>query len=172
MAQRPCGSESLARFKQAQDAAGAGFAAAREELRAGEKRGHWIWYVFPQLAGLGRSPTARAFALAGLDEARAFALDPVLLPRLLEISSVAAMHLRQGRPLVRLLGSQVDALKLVSSMTLFQAIAQELHEETGDERHRALATVAGEILAVAASQGHLSCPYTLARLREAYPPGR
>ncbi|WP_373357102.1 DUF1810 domain-containing protein [Pseudoroseicyclus sp. CXY001] len=89
------------------------------ELRAGRKRSHWMWWIFPQIAGLGRSDTARAYALAGLDEAAAYLAHPVLGARLVE---AAELVLASGeRDAERLMGP-VDALKLRSSMTLFAAV--------------------------------------------------
>jgi uncharacterized protein (DUF1810 family) len=90
---------------------------ALRELRAGHKTGHWIWFIFPQLAGLGRSETSRYYGILSLDEARAYLVDPVLGPRLLEC--VAAVLAAPGRSAEAMLGS-VDAMKLKSSMTLFQ----------------------------------------------------
>jgi uncharacterized protein (DUF1810 family) len=105
----------LDRFVAAQDA-GHVYDGALEELRAGRKRGHWMWFVFPQIAGLGRSPTARHFAIASLEEARAYLGHPVLGPRLRE--AAAALLGVEGRSAEQILGT-VDALKLCSSMTLF-----------------------------------------------------
>ena len=110
----------LERFVRAQD--GGVYDAALRELRAGAKRGHWMWFVFPQVAGLGRSSTAQHYALAGLVEARAYLAHPVLGPRLVECAQ-ALLEL-SGRDPVRVLGS-VDALKLRSSMTLFEAAAPD-----------------------------------------------
>jgi uncharacterized protein (DUF1810 family) len=110
----------LERFVRAQD--GGVYAQALPELRAGEKRGHWMWFVFPQIAGLGRSPTAQRYAVSGLEEARAYAMHPVLGPRLVECAQ-ALLEL-PGRDPVRVLGS-TDALKLRSSMTLFEAGAPD-----------------------------------------------
>ena len=73
----------LERFVTAQDGGGT-YEAALAELRAGRKRSHWMWFVFPQIAGLGSSPTARHYAISGLDEARAYLAHPVLGPRLVE----------------------------------------------------------------------------------------
>ena len=89
---------------------------ALAELRAGAKRSHWMWFVFPQVAGLGRSATAQHFAISGLDEARAYLAHPVLGPRLVECTR-ALVELAGSDP-VAVLGS-VDAQKLRSSMTLF-----------------------------------------------------
>ena len=89
---------------------------ALAELRAGEKRTHWMWFVFPQIAGLGRSGMAQRFALADLGEARAYVAHPVLGPRLVECAR-ALTDLDVDDP-VQVMGS-IDAQKLRSSMTLF-----------------------------------------------------
>jgi uncharacterized protein (DUF1810 family) len=105
----------LARFRTAQDAHGT-YSDALAELRAGRKTSHWMWFVFPQLAGLGRSPTAVFFAISSLDEARAYVADPVLGPRLVEAALAAADA--PAASVEALLGG-IDATKLRSSMTLF-----------------------------------------------------
>ena len=105
----------LERFVRAQDDGGT-YEAALAELRAGRKRGHWMWFVFPQVAGLGSSSVARHFAIRGLDEAGAYLAHPVLGPRLVEAAGVLAGL--PGDDPVAVLGP-VDALKLRSSMTLF-----------------------------------------------------
>ena len=90
--------------------------AAVRELRAGRKTGHWIWYEFPQLAGLGRSPMSVRYAISGLDEARAYLSHPVLGPRLVECCEALLGH--RGRDAADILGP-IDAVKVRSSMTLF-----------------------------------------------------
>jgi uncharacterized protein (DUF1810 family) len=110
----------LERFVRAQD--GGVYEQALRELRAGAKRGHWMWFVFPQVAGLGHSPMAQRYAVSGLDEARAYLAHPVLGPRLVACAR-ALLELPGGDP-ERVLGS-VDALKLRSSMTLFEAAAPD-----------------------------------------------
>ena len=85
------------------------------ELRAGDKRSHWMWFVFPQVAGLGHSPMAQEYAIGSLAEARAYLAHPVLGPRLRECAGLVA---QTGAPPLEVFGS-VDALKLRSSMTLF-----------------------------------------------------
>jgi uncharacterized protein (DUF1810 family) len=112
---------ALQRFVEAQNDDGT-YARAVAELRAGRKRTHWMWFVFPQIAGLGSSATAERFAISGLDEARAYLAHSVLGPRLRECASVMA-GLEEADP-VAVLGP-VDALKLRSSMTLFQAAAPD-----------------------------------------------
>ncbi len=111
----------LRRFVEAQDTGGVHDQALRE-LRAGRKRGHWMWFVFPQIAGLGSSPTARHYAVADLDEARRYLADPVLGPRLRECAR-ALLEQPETDP-VAVLGA-VDAMKLRSSMTLFEAAAPD-----------------------------------------------
>jgi uncharacterized protein (DUF1810 family) len=89
---------------------------ALAELRAGAKRSHWMWFVFPQLEGLGSSPTAQAYAIGSLGEARAYLAHPVLGPRLVEC--VEAANAVQGRSALDVFGYP-DELKFRSSITLF-----------------------------------------------------
>lgn len=107
----------LDRFVSAQ--AGA-YARALAELRAGRKRTHWIWYIFPQIAGLGHSSTSRHYAVSGLEEARAYLAHPVLGPRLLECAGVLLSL--EGRTASEIM-PYPDDLKLRSSMTLFERVA-------------------------------------------------
>ncbi|WP_448616120.1 DUF1810 domain-containing protein [Modestobacter sp. URMC 112] len=111
----------LQRFVEAQDRGGT-YEQALRELRAGRKRSHWMWFVFPQVAGLGRSGTAQYYAVSGLDEARAYLAHPVLGPRLRECAA-ALTGLDAADP-VSVFGP-VDAQKLRSSMTLFAAAAPD-----------------------------------------------
>jgi uncharacterized protein (DUF1810 family) len=110
---------SLERFHDAQAET---YAQALAELRAGRKCSHWMWFVFPQLDGLGYSPTARHFAIRSREEAEAYLADPVLGLRLRECC--AALLAIEGRSAHDILGSP-DDLKLRSSMTLFAAVAPE-----------------------------------------------
>lgn len=103
----------LQRFLDAQ--AGGLYESALAELRAGRKRSHWMWFVFPQLRGLGRSETSRFYGLDGIDEARAYLVDPVLGRRLRECFE--AIVAASGTA-VEILGP-IDAMKLRSSATLF-----------------------------------------------------
>ena len=107
--------QGLDRFVDAQDRGGT-YEAALAELRSGRKRSHWTWYVFPQVSGLGRSDTARFYAISGLDEARSFLEHPVLGPRL--IACAEALLSLPGSDPVAVMGG-TDAQKLRSSMTLF-----------------------------------------------------
>ena len=111
----------LLRFVDAQNAGGT-YAAALAELRAGRKRSHWMWFVFPQIAGLGRSPTARRYAIASPAEADAYMRHPVLGPRLRE--ATAAVDALEGRTAEEVFGA-IDAMKLRSSMTLFARVVGE-----------------------------------------------
>jgi uncharacterized protein (DUF1810 family) len=98
------------------------YADALAELKTGRKQSHWMWFVFPQLAGLGRSPTARFFAIGSAGEARAYLADPTLAPRLLECTKAVLAH--RARSAEAIFGV-VDAMKLKSSMTLFEAVAAD-----------------------------------------------
>jgi uncharacterized protein (DUF1810 family) len=110
----------LQRFRAAQEQGGT-YAAALAELRAGRKRRHWIWFVFPQFEGLGSSPMARRYAIHSLDEARAYLADDLLGSRLRECCE-ALLALDAGADAESVLGG-IDALKLRSSMTLFALAA-------------------------------------------------
>ena len=105
----------LERFVTAQDSGGT-YRRAVAELRQGRKTSHWMWFIFPQIAGLGRSTTAQAYAISDLTEARAYLAHPVLGPRLLECAQIVAAH--RGLSAEHIFGG-IDAIKLRSSMTLF-----------------------------------------------------
>jgi uncharacterized protein (DUF1810 family) len=106
---------NLERFVAAQDA-GASYDHALEELRRGRKTSHWMWYVFPQIAGLGQSPMSRRYAIASLDEARAYLRHPVLGARLLVCEGVVAAASASSAEAIF---GGIDAIKLHSSTTLF-----------------------------------------------------
>ena len=110
---------NLGRFVEAQDAV---YDRVRAELRQGDKRSHWMWFIFPQIAGLGHSPMARTFAIASRAEARAYLDHPVLGPRLRECTRL--MNAVEGRSAGQILGG-IDAMKFRSSMTLFAAVAPD-----------------------------------------------
>jgi uncharacterized protein (DUF1810 family) len=105
----------LQRFVDAQDDDGT-YGSALRELRDGRKRSHWMWFIFPQLAGLGQSPSSRRYAISSLEEARAYVEHPVLGPRLEECAR--ALLQRTGGSARDIFGG-IDAMKLRSSMTLF-----------------------------------------------------
>jgi len=105
----------LERFVQAQDSGGT-YQRAVAELRNGRKTSHWMWFIFPQIAGLGHSAMAKAYAISDLAEARAYLGHPVLGPRMIECAEILAAH--RGLSAEQIFGG-IDAMKLRSSMTLF-----------------------------------------------------
>jgi uncharacterized protein (DUF1810 family) len=109
----------LERFVAAQDAGGS-YECAAAELRAGRKTSHWMWFIFPQIAGLGHSPTAQRYAISSLAEARAYLAHPVLGARL--AGCAAILTGLAGRTAEQIFG-EVDAVKLRSSITLFMHAA-------------------------------------------------
>jgi uncharacterized protein (DUF1810 family) len=112
---------NLERFVAAQDASGT-YSRVVDELRAGFKSSHWMWFVFPQIAGLGQSPVSRQFAISSIAEATAYLQHPVLGPRLHECAEIIAGL--KGRSSDQIFGS-IDAMKLRSSMTLFHRAAPD-----------------------------------------------
>ncbi len=111
----------LRRFLDAQDAGGT-YAGALQEVRAGSKTGHWMWFVFPQITGLGRSSMAQRYAISGLPEAQAYLAHPVLGARLEECAR--ALLALPPKDATSIFGS-IDAQKLRSSMTLFALAAPD-----------------------------------------------
>ena len=109
----------LGRFAAAQDAGGS-YQRAVAELHGGRKTSHWMWYVFPQIAGLGQSPTSRRYAISSIDEARAYLAHPLLGSRLRDCAEILT-GLR-GHTAEQIFGG-IDAMKLRSSMTLFRHAA-------------------------------------------------
>jgi len=112
--------DTLNRFVAAQEAI---YDRALTELKAGEKHNHWMWFVFPQIAGLGRSETARYYAIADLAEAQAYLAHPLLGARLSECT--AAMLGWAGKREAAAILGEVDAVKFASSMTLFEAAGSD-----------------------------------------------
>ena len=110
---------NLERFVEAQDGV---YDAALAELRAGHKRTHWMWFIFPQIEGLGHSAMARRYAIRSADEAAAYLAHPVLGPRLRTCAAAAASHHDRG---VDEIFGHPDNLKFHSSMTLFADIAPD-----------------------------------------------
>jgi len=94
---------------------------ALAQLRAGRKRSHWMWWIFPQIAGLGRSDTARYYAIASADEARAYLPHPLLGPRLRTCAEAVVAAPGSATAIM----GDIDAIKLASSMTLFAAVADD-----------------------------------------------
>jgi uncharacterized protein (DUF1810 family) len=159
----------LDRFRQAQDHHRS-LDAAMAELRAGRKATHWIWWVFPQLAGLGSSATSVRYALAGRAETSAYLADEMLRNRLVEAVTVVHEQLLgpSKRQIEHLMGSEIDALKLVSSMTLFAEVGKD--RAVGHLPGVAeLQTMAEEILGAARAAGYPACERTRGALRRAAP---
>lgn len=117
------GSYHLERFVDAQDANGM-YERAVSELRAGQKAGHWMWYIFPQIAGLGVTPNSRKFAISSLHEAQAYLQHPILGPRLTKCAQTV-MNI-DGKDATEIFGP-LDAMKLRSSMTLFMSASPDEH---------------------------------------------
>jgi uncharacterized protein (DUF1810 family) len=111
--------DDLQRFVDAQRDV---YATALAELRAGRKRSHWMWFIFPQIAGLGQSEMARRYAIRNADEAAAYLAHPLLGPRLRECASAVAMH--EDRDVGGIFGYP-DDLKFHSCMTLFADVAPD-----------------------------------------------
>ena len=154
----------LQRFKDAQAQRGSGFESALAEIQGGRKLGHWIWYVFPQLAGLGTSPMSQTYGIAGVAEAEAYLRDPLLRGRLLTITLAVVEQLRRGVSIESLMNSSIDAMKLVSSMTLFGHVARRLHAAEQLNDYASLARLADEVVATADAERYLPCAFTLSRL--------
>ena len=114
----PAMEHDLQRFVTAQADS---YAVALTELRRGRKASHWMWWVFPQIAGLGRSPTAQHYAIGSTDEAAAYLRHPLLGPRLVEATQVVTAAAGSADAIL----GTVDAIKLRSSMTLFETVADD-----------------------------------------------
>ena len=152
---------SLQRFHDAQADSDSGFKTALAEMRSGRKRKHWIWYIFPQLAGLGRSGVAQYYGIQDLEEACEYLRDPVLRARYEEITAAVVEQLEAGGvPLERLMGGSIDALKLASSLTLFAAAASRI----ADEASSVLVRRCDAILRISTPQGYPPCSFTVEHL--------
>jgi len=157
---------SLERFKTAQAKPHAGHATALAELRAGRKQSHWIWYILPQLGGLGQSSTARLYGL-DLDEAVSYLRDPELRDRLVEIVAVIAVQLADPEPVsLSTLFPGIDATKAVSSLTLFEGVASWLGEVESDGTYDAVEAQLRGVLDAVGRQGFARCAFTLKQLNQ------
>ena len=110
---------NLKRFLQAQDDFNT-YRQALQEMKAGRKTSHWVWFIFPQLKGLGRSYNSNYYGIESLKEAEEYMADPVLGKRLREITSAVLSH--RGDDINVIMGGRIDAMKFRSSMTLFDAV--------------------------------------------------
>lgn len=111
---------NLTRFIQAQNR---DYDTALAEIRAGRKVSHWMWYIFPQLKGLGRSSTSEYYGLAGIEEAQAYLSEPIMKARLVEITGAVLAH--KDKSAEEIFGG-IDAKKLRSCMTLFSIAAPDI----------------------------------------------
>lgn len=111
--------DNLNRFLEIQETM---YSTALKEIINGEKDSHWMWYIFPQLRGLGRSPMAYKYGLDGIEEAKAYLEHPVLSARLIEISNALLAH--KDEDIEDIMGD-IDAMKLRSSMTLFALLSED-----------------------------------------------
>jgi uncharacterized protein (DUF1810 family) len=152
--------ERLQRFKDAQNESDAGFDEALAEIRRGRKQGHWIWYIFPQLRGLGRSAMSETFGIDGEAEAIAYVRDAQLRTRLLTIATALIAQRERGVDLRTVMGSSLDAAKVVSSMTLFAEVARTLRDREACAECAQLAHAAQTILEWGAAEGIGACEYT------------
>ena len=114
--------KSIERFLDAQNSAYAGYGQALEEVRNGRKVWHWIWYVFPQMRGLGHSERANYYGIVDREEAEDYLLNFTLNDRIHEISEALLQH--KGKSVYRIFG-EIDAMKVQSSMTLFDAVSPD-----------------------------------------------
>ena len=112
--------EELERFLDGQRF---GYETALAEMVKGGKMNHWIWYIFPQIKGLGHSPNAQFYGVRDLDEARAYLAHPILGKRLREITNAVLTH--KDKDIYEIMGSSIDALKFRSSMTLFDLVSPD-----------------------------------------------
>jgi len=153
----------LQRFHHAQANRHGGYETALAEMCRGRKTSHWIWYIFPQLAGLGQSHTALTYALSGLDEACDYLRDPLLRARYVGIVDAVATQLTNDQSLENLMGGELDAQKLVSSLTLFQAAASRLAAEDPD--CAALSQRLAALLEQTTAHGFPPCAFTLGQIK-------
>jgi len=156
----------LDRYKAAQNAADSGFESALAEIRSGRKTGHWIWYVLPQIGGMGFSSMSQFYAIDGEDEAVEYLQDAELRSRLLTMATAIAEQLRKHpqRSVAALMGSDTDARKLVSSLTLFGHVARTLASDDGPADYGTIADIADEVLRAASAHGYPRCAFTLEQL--------
>ncbi len=141
---------NLNRFVDAQDRS---YQGALDEILKGEKRDHWIWFVFPQ-GPFGKTETANQYSLKSVSEAIAYIQHPILRNRLLEITMAVLKQLKSGIQPKILMGSSTDCLKLASSMTLFNYVAENQNDhELGDATSKTL-----DLLAAC---GWEKCPKTM-----------
>jgi len=156
---------SLDRFREIQVRSSVGYDVALAELKKGRKESHWIWYIFPQLEGLGQSAMAYHYGIRGLDEACDYLRDDVLRTRLIEVTRAVAGQVAKKVPLLQLMGGETDTLKLVSSLTLFEVATDRIPNWPFDPELSELDVLCARVLSAAAREGYPRCRYTLEKTR-------
>ena len=159
----------LTRFHEAQQKISGGYAQALKEISAGKKTSHWVWYIFPQLNTIGQSTIAVFYGINDFEEACDYLRDPVLFKHYIEMVTLVEQHLKAGIPLETLMGSETDALKLVSSLTLFGEVASVLSsdEKELNKDFKTLKSSCDNIFTIIAQKGHYRCEKTLSYLKSA-----
>ncbi|MCW8408197.1 DUF1810 domain-containing protein [Legionella sp. PATHC035] len=155
---------TIHRFIEAQRGqnSSASFQQAYDELKAGGKQGHWIWYIFPQLKQLGFSSTAQYFGIVDFNEACAYLQNGELFQNYLTITRLVEQQLKSKIAVLTLMNGEIDTQKLVSSLTLFRAAAAFLlHQGDTSQNFAALVQCSDQILAETSKQGYLPCTRTL-----------
>lgn len=138
---------------------------AKREIDRGRKTSHWIWYIFPQISGMGNSSTAKKYAVADFAEACEYLKNPTLFNRYYEILSSVHSQLKQKTDAKILMGSEIDALKLTSSLTLFEAAAEHLSQsEPQKAEYQKLAALCSDTLKILDEQNFKKCKFTLGKL--------
>ncbi|MFN2475804.1 MAG: DUF1810 family protein [Chthoniobacterales bacterium] len=149
---------SLDRFHEAQAKRSAGYDNALGEIRRGRKTSHWISYIFRQLAGLARSAMATNYAIRGLTKACDYLRDPILRARYEEITAAVSDQLARGLAVEDLMGSRIDALKLVSSLTLLRAAADRI--STSDDTFKSVNACCDSLPARVGAASYPACTST------------
>ncbi len=167
------GKNDLQRFHKAQQGHSFGlpdFDQAFKEIHAGQKTSHWIWYILPQLKSLGFSANAQNYGLHDFQEACYYLHDPLLFKNYKNIVAEILRKL-QNTSLLRLMGSTIDAQKLMSSLTLFYEAASYVHslQQKSASDYKELQDTCANILAIAAKQHLFPCPRTLSLIQDDLP---
>ncbi len=161
------GQQHLNRFHKAQDSTTKGrtvYDIASEEMLAGHKTSHWIWYIFPQLKTMGFSQTSKFYGLRNFAEACNYLRDPVLFKRYNDMVTIAQAKLTAGVPVLTLMNGKIDAKKLASSLTLFRAAASYLASLSEGVSHECanLEKRCSDTLKIMSTQGYGECAKTMA----------
>ncbi|CAM2955214.1 Uncharacterized conserved protein [Legionella steigerwaltii] len=138
------------------------FLQAYNELKAGRKQSHWIWYIFPQLKLIGFSSTAQYFGIVDFKEACDYLQNEELFQNYYAIAKLVEQQIKRKIPVETLMSGQIDAKKLVSSLTLFRASASFLlHQGDNSQDFAALVNCCDQILVETSKQGYVPCTLTL-----------